>query len=230
VSLLGPRAQDRTGVRAAARRLTQFAIARIYSALASGIYDRVVVGRTLRWLGGDLAGRVRAQGRRAAAVAGGRPVLDLPVGTGHFTLGWSGDHHGLVVGADIAGGMIRRAASRFTEGEAGNVVVLQADAHHLPFRSGAFGAIMCTNGLPVMPGPEAALGEMRRTLSPSGVLMACAISAPLQSLLPRRAAAHLPALFRSQRGLEEAFQAGGLEVTAVQTSRLALLIEAKPGT
>src|SRR5918992_1706196 len=226
--LRGPHAHDRTGVKAAARRLTQRAIARIYSALASGIYDRVVVGRTLRLLGGDLAGGVREQGRRAAAVAAGRPVLDLPVGTGYFTLEWSDYHDGLVVGADIAGGMVRRTASRAAEAGAANVVAVQADAHHLPFRSGSFGAIMCTNGLPVMPGPEAVLTEMRRALSPSGVLMACVIIAPLESLLPRRAAAHLPALFRSQRGLEKAFETGGLEVTSVQTSRLALLIEAKP--
>jgi ubiquinone/menaquinone biosynthesis C-methylase UbiE len=229
VSLLGPRAQDRTGVRAAARRLTQLAIARIYSALASGIYDRVVVGRTLRWLGGDLAGYVREQGRRAAAVAGGRPVLDIPVGTGHFTLQWSGDHSGLVVGADIAGGMVRRTASRAAEAGAANVVAVQADAHHLPFRSGSFGAIMCTNGLPVMPGPEAALAEMRRTMRPSGVLLVCAISARLEGILPRRAGAHLPALLRSRRGLADAFQAGGLELISVQASRLALLIEARPG-
>ncbi len=215
-------------MRAAARRLTQRAIARIYSALASGIYDRVVVGRTLRWLGGDLAGRVRAQGRGAAAVAAGRPVLDLPVGTGYFTLQWSDDHNGLVVGADIAEGMVRRARSRAAEAGAANVVAVQADAHHLPFRSGSFGAIMCTNGLPVMPGLAAALSEMKRTLDPSGVMMTCAISAPVESLLPRRAAAHLPALFRSQRGLEKAFETGGLEVTSVQTSRLALLIESRP--
>jgi ubiquinone/menaquinone biosynthesis C-methylase UbiE len=215
-------------VRAAARRLSQGAIARLYSALAGGIYDRVVAGRTLRWLGGDLAGCVREQGQRAAAIAAGRPVLDLPVGTGYFTLGWSGDHNGLVVGADIAAGMVRRAASQATEAGAANVVAVQADAHRLPFRSGAFGAIMCTNGLPVMPGPEAVLAEMRRTLSASGVVMACAISAPLEALIPSRAAAHLPALFRSQRGLEKAFEAGGLEVVSVRASRLALLIEARP--
>jgi ubiquinone/menaquinone biosynthesis C-methylase UbiE len=228
VPLLRPRAQAHTGVRAAGRRLTQRAIARTYSALANGIYDRVVVGRTLRLLGGDLAGCVREQGRRAAAVAAGRPVLDLPVGTGYFTLEWSDDHNGLVVGADIAEGMVRRTASRAAEAGAVNVVPVLADAHHLPFRTGSFGAIMCTNGLPVMPGPEAVLTEMRRALTPSGVLMACAIIAPLEPLLPRRAAAHLPALFRSQRGLEKAFEAGGLEVTSVQTSRLALLIESRP--
>jgi ubiquinone/menaquinone biosynthesis C-methylase UbiE len=226
--LLGSHAHDRTGVKAAARRLTQRAIARIYSALASGVYDRVVVGQTLRMLGGDLVASVREQGRRAALIAAGSPVLDLPIGTGYFTLQWAEHHDGVVVGVDIAGGMVRRAAARAAESPAAGVVVLQADAHHLPFRSGCFGAIMCTNGLPVMPGPAAALAEMRRTLSPSGALLACAISVPLDEMLPRGAAAHLPALFRSQRGLEKAFEAGGLEVTSVQTSRLALLLESRP--
>jgi ubiquinone/menaquinone biosynthesis C-methylase UbiE len=215
-------------VRTGARRLLQRAITLVYSALGSGAYDRIVASRTIPLLAGDIGAAIRAQGRRAAEVAGGRPVLDLPIGTGHFTLGWAKDHHGVVVGVDIAEGMIRRSASRVAEQGAANVVVLVADVHHLPFRAGTFGAIMCTNGLPVIPGLEGAVAELTRTLSPSGVMLACAISAPVEELLPRRLAPHLPALFRSERGLVQALEARGLQVTSARSSRLALLIEASP--
>ena len=155
-------------------------------------------------------------------------MLDLPVGTGHFTLEWSDHHNGVVVGVDIAAGMVRKTAARAAELGVSNVVALQADAQRLPFSTGAFGAVMCTNGLQVMPGLEGALREIRRMLAPSGVLLVTVIHVPLGALVPRGVAAHLPALLRSRAGLVEALEGAGLEVTAARSSRLALLIEARP--
>src|SRR5688572_24758264 len=87
-------------------------IAGIYSRTADKIYEPIVVQGTFRMFAHDLEGLVTEQGRRAVEEAGGGPILDLPVGTAHFTSRFAREHEGLIVGADIAHGMVVKTTSR----------------------------------------------------------------------------------------------------------------------
>jgi ubiquinone/menaquinone biosynthesis C-methylase UbiE len=198
--------------------------ARFYSAIAPWLYDRLVVSCVFRLLAGHLHPRVLAQGARAVQVAGARPILDLPVGTAYFTLRWGG---GFVVGADIAGGMVEEATSRAEARGASWLTTAQADVRRLPFRDHSFGAIMCTNGLQVMPPLRIALAELSRVLDGDGSLLVCTILFPLGALLPRSWGKRLPTILKGRAQVLDELMGGGWEVTARDRSRLALLIEAR---
>ena len=198
----------------------------IYSAAADRLYEPVVVRRMFPLLGGDLNERVVEQGRRAVEVAHGRPILDMPIGTAFFTVQVAHGHDGIVVGADIAEGMVRAARQKALLTRNDNVVTVQADAHHLPFEDGSFGAILCTNGLQVIPGLHRTLLELARVLHETGRLFVSVVTLPLGRGLPRRGAARLPTVLKSRREIEAAFERASLRVRAVAHHRLALLLEA----
>ncbi|HWC15293.1 MAG TPA: methyltransferase domain-containing protein [Actinomycetota bacterium] len=202
-------------------------VSAIYSAAAERIYEPVVVNGAFRLFGGNLNELALEQGRRAVAVAGGGAILDMPVGTAHFTIPLAHAHDGLVVGVDIAEGMVRAARAAARRAGAEQLSVVQADAHHLPFGDGTFAAVMCTNGLQVIPGLDRALGELARVIRPGGMLFVSVLTLPLGSALPRGTRSNLPAMLRSGSGIAAAVAATGLEVTEVRSERLATLIEAK---
>jgi SAM-dependent methyltransferase len=199
----------------------------IYSVAAKRLYEPVVVRGAFPLFGGDLNRAVLAQGRRATEIAAGQPILDMPVGTAFFTIETARNHHGLVVGADIARGMVAEAKERAGRAAATNLATVQADAHNLPFENGAFAAILCTNGLHVMPGLERALAEMARVLALSGVLYASVVHLPVGVLLPGPAATRLPTLLAARHTLAGAFERAGLRVTSVGRQRLVTLVEAR---
>lgn len=209
------------------RPVVKRAVGGLYSAIAERVYEPLVVRGTFRLLGGDLNDRVIEQGRRAAAVADGRPILDMPVGTGFFTIAIARLHPGIVVGADIAEGMVRAAARAAAGAATPNLVTVRADAHSLPFRDGAFAVVVCANGLQVIPGLAPTLAELARVLAPDGRMFASVVGLPVSGALPAGAAARLPALLRSPRDLVAAFAAAGLTVVAVRRARLAHLVEAE---
>ncbi|MGH2701556.1 MAG: class I SAM-dependent methyltransferase, partial [Actinomycetota bacterium] len=100
------------------------------------------------------------------------------------------------------------------------------DAHHLPFRDGSFGAIMCTNGLQVIPGLEESVGELARVLAPGATLYTCVITVPVAALLPAAAGRKLPTVMKSRRELIDALTGAGLALRSVRSQRLATQIEA----
>jgi ubiquinone/menaquinone biosynthesis C-methylase UbiE len=199
--------------------------ARFYSVTASWFYDRIVVSFGFKLLAGRLHSKVLLQGARAVQAAGHRPILDLPVGTAFFTSRWG--RGGLVVGADIAAGMVERAKSRAAELDAKWLETAQADIQHLPFRDHSFGAIMCTNGLQVMPPLPIALAELGRVLDRDGRLFVCMILFPLGALLPGSLRGRLPTVFKGRAQVLEELRNQGWMVTARDGSRLAMLFEAK---
>lgn len=203
------------------------AVASIYSRSAERLYEPLVVRTGFPLLGGDINDLVMEQGRNAVAVAGDRPILDMPVGTAYFTKEMAKRAGGPVVGVDIAEGMVRKASR--TAGESGlhNLFALQADAHHLPFKDGSFGAILCTNGLQVIPGLTQTVSELARVLAPGGTLFVSVVTLPLSRVLPRRAAGHLPTLLRSRRDVEAELRRVGLRVAISRMNRLAFLIQAE---
>jgi ubiquinone/menaquinone biosynthesis C-methylase UbiE len=170
---------------------------------------------------------VLEQGRRAVSGARGGPILDLPVGTGYFAVEMARRHEGLVVGVDIAEGMVRETAERNVKG----LVAVQGDAHHLPFEDGTFRAVMCTNGLQVMPGLVPSVTELERVLAPGGRFYVSVIGAPVGAVFRRETREHLPTVVRPAKDVVAAIESTGLHVTRHERARLATLIEAtKPTT
>jgi ubiquinone/menaquinone biosynthesis C-methylase UbiE len=189
-------------------------VAGIYSRAARRLYEPLVVRGSFPLLGGDLNERVAEQGREAVRVAAGRPILDMPVGTAYFTEAVARTHDGLVVGVDIAEGMVREAAGRRLP----NLAVAQADAHHLPFEDGAFAAILCTNGLQVIPGLRPAVQELARVLATGGTLFVSVVGLPLR-------AKSLPTML-STATVRDELERAGLRTTRTSRRRLATLYEA----
>lgn len=202
----------------------QRAIKSIYSAVADKVYEPVVVQGTFKLFGGDLHTLLREQAPRVAEVAGGGPILDVPIGTAYFTESIARHHGGLLVGADIAEGMVRKSASEARR-KGFPLSLIQADIHRLPFADGSLPAIACTNGLQVIPDLPGALGELRRVLRPGGTAFISVVTLGVSRLLPKKAD-RLPAILRSGRDMARAVSAAGFEVEFVTLERRATLIEA----
>jgi ubiquinone/menaquinone biosynthesis C-methylase UbiE len=198
-------------------------IQRIYSVAARRLYEPVVVKGTFKLFGGDIDRVVREQGRAAAASASGRPLLDIPIGTAYYTDTAARAHGGLLVGADIARGMIGKARHTLDKKGLDNFALVHASIHSLPFRDASFGAVLCTNGLQVIPSLQPALAELARVLQPGAVLYASVLTLPLSGLVSK---ARLPTMFVSGAHVADAIANAGLAVTSVRQQRLATLIEA----
>lgn len=208
------------------RSLAKKIVGGIYSYAAGKLYEPVVVQTAFPLFGGNLNALVEQQGQRAVTAARGGPILDMPVGTAYFTSAIARRHPGFVVGSDIAKGMVREARRTAEDAALANLVVVQADAHHLPFRDNTFPAAMCTNGLQVMPGLERAVAELARVVAPGGTLFVSVITAPVAAVLPVEVADRLPTLLRSRRDIERTLVRFGLNVVARHRQRLAFLLDA----
>jgi SAM-dependent methyltransferase len=202
-----------------AGRRAQKIVAGIYSVAAKRFYEPVVVHGGFRLFGGRLNELVAEQGREAVRVADGGPILDMPVGTAYFTRAVARLHPGLVVGVDIAEGMVRESALVARREGLSNLVAVQADAHRLPFPDGAFEAILCTNGLQVMPGLRPAVEELARVLAPGGTLFVSVVGLPLRG-------DSLPTALAT-RNVRSALEGAGLEIAHHETTRLATLLRAR---
>jgi SAM-dependent methyltransferase len=210
-----------------AGELRQRIIRTIYSRAAERVYEPLVVKGAFRLFGGRLNELVIEQGHRAIAISGDRPILDMPVGTAYFTLEMARTFPGLVVGADIAEGMVERARDVASAAGVSNLAVVQADAHQLPFRDGAFGAVLCTNGLQVIPGLEPTLAELARVLDEGGTLFVSVLTLPAPRPPRRRRRRNLPTVMLSGDEIAAAIEETGLEISSLGKERLATLIEAR---
>jgi phosphatidylethanolamine/phosphatidyl-N-methylethanolamine N-methyltransferase len=131
-------------------------VARAYARLAWA-YD---------WIFGTLlhAGRRRALGR--LPIAPGDDVLEVGVGTG-LTLPYY-PRHCAVIGGDLSGAMLGRAAERVTRWRLGHVRLMQMDATHLPFADESFAAVYAAYVVSTVPDPVAVVAEMGRVCRPGG--------------------------------------------------------------
>lgn len=96
-------------------------------------------------------------------------VLDVGCGTGFavFLLG-SMLPEGKSCGIDISAEMIAQARAKVSDDFKGRVEFHQASSDNIPYPSGEFDYIMCTNSFHHYPDPLQVLGEMRRLLKPGG--------------------------------------------------------------
>lgn len=202
-------------------------IGSIYSAAADTVYNKLVVNGAFKLFGGRLNDLVLEQGRKAVETAAGRPILDVPVGTAYFTIEAARRHEGLVVGVDIAQGMVLEARRAAERAGVRNLSVVRADAHHLPFPDGTFGAILCTNGIQVMPGLMETFRELARVLAPTGLLYLSTITLPLGRALPRETARRLPTVLMSAREIRSALAEAGFPGSYTMRSRLGYVIGAE---
>jgi ubiquinone/menaquinone biosynthesis C-methylase UbiE len=113
---------------------------------------------------------VAEQVRFAAAAidaADGRPVLEVPVGTGLITARAvaAARTRPPIVAVDLSGAVLRRARGRL----GARAACVLADVAHLPFRDGAFSVVHSGNGFHLFPDRPAAAAELARTLRPGGL-------------------------------------------------------------
>jgi ubiquinone/menaquinone biosynthesis C-methylase UbiE len=115
--------------------------------------------------------------------------------------------------------MVRESAALARREGLSNLRLVQADAHHLPFGDGAFPAILCTNGLQVMPGLDATARELARVLAPGGTLFVSVVGVPLRGR-------SLPTFFAT-RNVRDALEGAGLGVRTTHRVQMATMYEAE---
>lgn len=93
----------------------------------------------------------------------GVAVLDVGCGSGLF-FSQIAKKAKLVVGIDVSKKLLLKAKANAD----GNVFVVQADADHLPFQEGFFGAVFSFTVLQNMPKPAVTLAELKRVTSQGG--------------------------------------------------------------
>lgn len=110
--------------------------------------ESLVLPRMITWLG-DVRGA----------------VLDLGCGVGYLGRAWARQKiQNPLIGLDLQVALLDSAS----EGYVGRV---EGDVHQLPFRDGAFSAVVVANALHHMSDPVRALREVRRVLSPGGTVV-----------------------------------------------------------
>jgi ubiquinone/menaquinone biosynthesis C-methylase UbiE len=93
------------------------------------------------------------------------PILDLGAGSG-WVSDWLRRFGFKTVAVDIAWDMLRLGADRLRSSQG----LVAGDMEHLPFRNGAFNKACCLNAFHHVPNMPAALVEIRRVLSDTGVV------------------------------------------------------------
>jgi ubiquinone/menaquinone biosynthesis C-methylase UbiE len=122
-----------------------------------------------RALPSRVVGAARAMVMGSVVSTSRAQVLDLGAGTGRLGRAFveAGDDY---VGVDLSLGMLRQFMSH-TERGSWTSRLVQADGQHLPFRDSAFDVAMLIQAFGGLRGWRRVLGESRRVLRPSGVLV-----------------------------------------------------------
>ncbi|GMV41351.1 MAG: hypothetical protein AMXMBFR64_30670 [Myxococcales bacterium] len=130
----------------------------------------------VRWLlpvlQGGPASDIREGTMRRLALGGlrGGRILEVGIGAGaHLPLIRRDLPRGsapLVVGADLSLGMLAQCQRRLDRGVGLDVRLVQADAHALPFASGAFDRVFHVGAMGSYRDPRSALAEMARVAKP----------------------------------------------------------------
>lgn len=121
----------------------------------------------------DLAPLVRLSERRKASIlgrsvarAGGSTVLEVGCGDGYLT--WRLAEAGcFVTGTDIADARLEQARAR-TSLAGTPPTLVRAAAEELPFESGSFDCVVCSEVLEHLPNPQSAVAEAARVLKTGG--------------------------------------------------------------
>ena len=112
----------------------------------------------------------------AAGVAAGHRVLDVACGPGP-TAGAAAARGALARGLDFSAAMVGLARARHP-----GVTFTEGDAEDLPFRDGAFDAVVSNFGLHHVPRPQMALAQARRVLVSGGRVSFTVWAAPSENV------------------------------------------------
>jgi SAM-dependent methyltransferase len=111
----------------------------------------------------------RLQLYRQARLGDARHVLEVGSGTGVVTDELVRLASARVVGLDVAQEMLA-----FSRSHASGAVLVQGDAHALPFPGGLFDVVVCHYLLLWLADPARAVRDMARAVRPGGFVLACA--------------------------------------------------------
>jgi ubiquinone/menaquinone biosynthesis C-methylase UbiE len=109
---------------------------------------------------------------RIKARCGERPlaVLDVGCGTGVFAARIRGAiPRSTVWGVDLVAAMLLQGQARWRS-DSEHITAVQGDSEQLPFPSGAFDVVTCSNSFHHYPHQDRAIAEMHRVLKPGGRL------------------------------------------------------------
>jgi len=158
-------------------------VARVYERFWRPTFVRLMAGSGASASTGGFAGELFIHKNCLSMEERHGPWLDLSCGPGMFTRAMAASAPGdLVVGLDISRAMLEAAVGK-VKGY-GNVQLVRADAHDLPFADGCLGGVNCSGALHAYDDPPQAFREILRVLRPGGVWVASTF-APARSLLGR---------------------------------------------
>ena len=140
---------------------------RSYYNLFSKVYDRIIELHSH-----DPQGRLRRALADRTGLKPGDKSLDICTGTGAVppVLAKKVGNKGLVVGLDFSKGMLQKASKKISTNSLENIVLVQGEAQHLPFKAGIFSAVTCSHAFYELKGEirEEALMEIRRVCQSKG--------------------------------------------------------------
>ena len=143
-------------------------IARVYERFWRPAFVRLLAGSGAAGATGGFPGEFFIHKNALGLDERGGPWLDVSCGPGVFTRAMASAAPGdWVVGLDISRAM-RETGARRMHGY-GNVGLVRADAHELPFADGCFAGVNNAGALHVYDDPEAVFSEVIRVLEPGGI-------------------------------------------------------------
>jgi demethylmenaquinone methyltransferase/2-methoxy-6-polyprenyl-1,4-benzoquinol methylase len=138
-----------------------------YYNLFSKVYDRIIDLHSH-----DLQGRLRSALADRTGLKAGDVAIDLCTGTGSVPpfLAEKVGSDGLVIGLDFSSGMLQKAAVKIRERDIKNIVLIQADAQHLPFKDRTISAVTCSHAFYELKGEvrEKTIMEVKRVCRTGG--------------------------------------------------------------
>ena len=138
-----------------------------YYNLFSKIYDRIIELHSH-----DLQGRLRGALADRTGLKAGDVAVDLCTGTGSVPpfLAEKVGSDGLVIGLDFSSGMLQKAAKKIREREIKNILLIQAEAQHLPFKDRSISAVTCSHAFYELKGEvrEKTIVEVKRVCRTGG--------------------------------------------------------------
>ena len=125
--------------------------------IQSRVYDATFGRLVRRRIGTAITEQVKLQA--------GQVALDVGIGTGGSLDFWPKDR-GTVVGVDLSGGMLEKAADKIHDSGRDNVHLGRANALKLPFADAAFDTVFVSHVISVVSDPAAVLNECLRVAAP----------------------------------------------------------------